>query len=360
MKTEKSNRTRVILSGKTQPGVEMTIGSDKIPVLNKRNKIQFIPVKSITTKKSTAVADSKGYFELHLDLPNQSVQLPFRAIPASGNTSQSRVYQLNLLVQKQEVTATNLKNLRKSPAFQNKFGIWFGSGFNYLQYKQTSPRIGSNLDYQSFKGPSYFAKVWLWINDEWDLSATAKISPGDVDSSDEVQVADGAYNWVIYAGEATYYPADWTPTYFKKYKGQVGVRFGIQHHIVPFIARTGESETEVDIETNNITMATVGLKTYLFKSARWTYEAFMRFQYPVIEGDEFDVFPKFAFDGSVGAIYNSKKNWQVGVFWYGQWHEYAFTHDDQYFKNQSQDAEISGDQTLFFSNIELRLGYNFK
>ena len=56
-----------------------------------------------------------------------------------------------------------------------------------------------------------------------------------------------------------------------------------------------------------------------------------------------------------GAYYKINRNWRVGGFWYGQWHEYEYEHFDKF-----DGADITGEQTLFFSNAEVRLGYEFK
>jgi hypothetical protein len=44
----------------------------------------------------------------------------------------------------------------------------------------------------------------------------------------------------------------------------------------------------------------------------------------------------------------------MGAYWYGQWHEYKFN-----YYNANDGVENSGDQSLFYSNAELRLGLEF-
>jgi len=349
----------VIIPGKTTPGARIFVNSKAVIVVSKSKKVGYLPTKKATAGKRVVKADKNGLFALELDLPNYDVQLPIGVVPPKSRKV-TRRYQLNLSVEKQKVRYTNLKVVSKSPAYTKKYGIWLGTGFNYLRYEQKSSTINSNLLFQSFKGPSIFAKGWSWLSETWDVSATAKMSPGNTSSSETVSVTQGDYQWLIYAGEATYYPQGLRFDVFNSYKAQLAFRFGVQHHIVPFIARNSDSPNSAEIQTNEITMATGGFKFLIRRQSRVTYEIFMRYQYPVSAGDTFELTPEFSFDGSVGAIYDYNRNWRFGIFWYGQWHEYRFKHEDAYRKaNNIEPIDIEGTQSLFFSNVELRGGYEF-
>lgn len=357
--SKRKNWVRVILSGTTTPGARALVSSKHIPVILPNKKIRRIKTKAALKSKRYSTADNKGYFEIHLELPTYPVQLPLKVYPPRGVKQPARSYQFNLIIEKQKVQLHNAKHLERSPAFQKKYGIWFGSGINYLAYTQQTQDIPSDLEFQTFKGPSAFAKGWIRLTDQMDLIATAKMSPGAAGSSNSVQVANGDYNWLIFGLEGSYYPHSWRFKLGKNTNSILGFRVGLQHHIVPFIARTGTSEQEAEITTNSMTMMTGGLIYTIAPEEKISYEIFMRYQYPLATGDIFSIDPKFAFDGSVGATYQLNNDWKLGVFWYGQWHEYSFTHTDKYFQSQNEPAEIQGDQSLFFSNIELRLGYEF-
>ncbi len=357
--TQKKRRTRVIIPGKTTPGARVFVNAKAIIVITKKNRVGYLPTKKAMAGKAVAVANENGLFELTLDLPNYTVQLPLGIVPP-GSRKVTRRFQLNLSVEKERVRYTNLKIVSKSPAYTKRYGLWFGAGFNYLKYAQTSAKINSNLNFQTLKGPSAFGKAWMWLSETWDISGTAKMSPGGTSSSPNIQVQQNSYQWLIFATEATYYPESLRYNFWGNYKAQLAWRFGLQHHIVPFIARTANgSGVDATILTNDITMATAGFKFLIREHSRFTYETFMRFQYPISNGDTFEIDPKFAFDGSIGAIYEYTKNWRVGLFWYGQWHEYNFTHTDAYRKSLGYDPTINGSTTLFFSNVELRAGFEF-
>jgi hypothetical protein len=85
----------------------------------------------------------------------------------------------------------------------------------------------------------------------------------------------------------------------------------------------------------------------------------MRYQFPLSTqsdgASQFDISPRFAFDGSVGLSYNLTPRTRLGMFWYGQWHEYEFKNAPDAFSGD----KISGDQSLFFSNWEFRMGFEF-
>ncbi|MCB0408182.1 MAG: hypothetical protein KDD34_08265 [Bdellovibrionales bacterium] len=360
--TDKLKRTRVIIPGKTTPGARVFVNSKAIIVITKDNRVGYLPTRKAMAKNPIAVADEDGLFSLELDLPNYTVQLPLGVVPP-GSRKVARRFQLNLSVEKEKVRYTNLKIVSKSPAYTKRYGLWFGAGGNYLYFQQSSPTINQNINFKTLKLPSAFAKAWMWLNETWDISATAKMSPGNTSSSQDIQVQQGSYQWWIFATEATYYPESMRYDIFTNYKAQLAWRFGLQHHIVPFVARTENFDVNntTTVLTNDITMATAGFKFLIREHSRFTYEVFLRYQYPLMSGDTFEIQPKFAFDGSLGAIYEYTKNWRVGLFWYGQWHEYQFTHEDTYRKNKfpSLDPNITGDTRLFFSNIELRAGFEF-
>lgn len=359
--TTKKKRTRVIIPGKTMPGARVFINSKAIVVITKSNRVGYLPTRKAVAGKPVAVADEDGLFELQLDLPNYTVQLPFGIVPP-GSRKVARRFQLNLSVEKEKVRYTNLKIVSKSPAYTKRYGLWFGSGYNYLGYQQESPSINSNVEFQSLKLPSAFGKAWMWLSETWDISATAKMSPGNTSSSESIQVREGSYQWWIYATEATYYPESLRFNVFTNYKAQLAWRFGLQHHKIPFVSRTSDFDVsrEATVLINDITMATAGFKFLIREHSRFTYELFMRYQYPILAGSTFDISPTISFDGSLGAIYEYSKNWRVGLFFYGQFHQYDFSQTDPFRAiNNPDSSTITGSTRILFSNIELRAGFEF-
>jgi hypothetical protein len=89
---------------------------------------------------------------------------------------------------------------------------------------------------------------------------------------------------------------------------------------------------------------------------RWTYYWLMRYQYPLTSkadgASQWSMQPVFAFDGSIGASYNITRQLKLGLFWYGQWHQFNYTYSDG-------TVVDSGFQSLFYSNVDVRLGIDF-
>lgn len=356
--TKKSGRTRVLVSGKTLPGAIVWIGGKTIPYITSDQKIKRLKLKDVLVSPRKVRADSKGFFVFNFDFPRENIQLTVKIAKPKSKVSQS--FQLNLGITKEEIKVTNQTDLKVSPLYSKRYALWFGTGFNFLRYQQESTDIQSSLEFQTFKGPSFFGRGWWKVNDRLDASFEAKMSPGAVNSSNDIRIAGGDYNWLIFAAEGTYYPERWTHKLFEDYPSRWGIRTGIQHHLVPFISRTGASESEAEIVINNITMFTIGFQNNIDLSSRWAFEWYMRYQSPLAVGNVFQMLPKFGFDGSLGVIRAIRSSWKLGLFWYGQWHDYDFTHNDRYLANQADpNSRISGHQSLFFSNIELRAGYEF-
>ena len=317
------------------------------------------------------MADSDGYFELVLDLPFMTAQLPVAVTPKGG---EAKTYQINLSVTEEEVRMTNRAGLRSSPFTDKRWGIWGGMGVNFVLYGQHASYFanGEPLDWTTIEGPSVFLKGQWNINDQWRTHLTFNMSPGSATSKDNPGPQDisvegnSSYQWLIFAPEATWFPRKARFLVSNKYPSKLGVHFGLQQHMVPFVARSSTtSQAATEIKTNSLTMVTAGAQYLVDFSKKWSFETFMRYQYPAIAGSTFDLTPKFAFDGSLGLIRRTAKRtgkgyWRYGVFWYGQWHRYDATHEDAYNAvNDVANKEVTVDTTLFFSNLEFRVGYEF-
>lgn len=355
--TKRKDRSRIMITGQAPPQSQILLADDQILFFTANNQMGDLPLAEVLVGSRRVTAGDNGLFELILDLPREKIQINLKVKTPDGVIA---TYQLNLEVGQKDVLIKGPKALKQSPLYTKKYGMWFGTGFNFLQYKQASGDISADLQFQTFKGPSFFGKGWWKVNDRLDASFTAKMSPGEVTSSSDIQISEGNYNWLIFALEGTYYPKKWRQRFLEDYPVKWGVRFGIQHHIVPFISRTGASVTEAEIATNTLSMFTIGVQSNLQLTPKWIFEWFLRYQSPLASGSTFDIRPDFAFDGSLGLIHVMRGSWRIGGFWYGQWHDYSFTHRDRYLVNQSSpDPMIDGRQSLFFSNVEIRLGYEF-
>ncbi|MBT4761362.1 MAG: hypothetical protein HOO06_06660 [Bdellovibrionaceae bacterium] len=360
--TKAKKRTRVIISGKTFPNSKVYIPKKVIPIITKKKKIRYFKRSKALVSKKISKSNADGYFEIHLNLPYAQVQLPIKIVPPKNKgkrVGKSKKFTLNLKIKKgEEVKVASKGPLKTSPAFEKKHAVWLGSGFNFLQFSQkrtvTNDTSDSDLSFQTFKAPSIFLKGWWKFNQQWDAIFAYKSSPGSATSADGIIVSNGSYTWDIIALESTYFPKSWYGN-FLNMSSKAGLRFGVQSHAVPFItyvSTVANVSRTYEIKKNNVTMLTLG-GYWLLESRKWGYEVFMRYQQALSVGSLFEIVPSIAFDGSLGAFYKFKNNWRVGSFWYGQYHKYDYT------STRIDSEDVNGEMSLFFSNLELRVGYTF-
>lgn len=221
--------------------------------------------------------------------------------------------------------------------------LWLGAGVNYQYHRQSIPNIDGEVLFQNIQQPTAFLRAGMQ-GETFGLDLSYKQTPGKMESSDTVTVTNGSFQWRTVSVEGLY-----------RLNEHWNLRSGLQHHLMPFMALDATTAT-IDVKSNTLTLFTVGFDRYFHLSENLRAEWQIRYQHPLLSGSSngnpFSVTPKFAFDGSVGTVYSLTKISRLGLYWYGQWHEYDFN----YGRGGSQ---FTGSQTLFYSNVELRLGLEF-
>lgn len=341
----KEKSSRVVITGHAEKGAKVSLKADKIPVVGADNSVELVAKENVVVKQDSVTADKDGYFEITLDLPLGMVQLPLEIDNGSGAPVKN--YEVKMAVEKQAVTMASTEPLKASPYRQSNKSVWLGVGFNYLKYNQTTSTLPSNLTFETIKLPSLYLGGTYHVNTKWSAMASYSISKGATSSSSQVAVSSGDFLWKIASLEAIYWPERW-----RKEKSRVGVMAGVQHHSFPFLNILSTSPATATIENATMMVADLGAFMEYTPRARWTYEAFLAYQYPLADPNEFSIKPQFLFNGSVGAYYRYRPNLYLGGFWYGQLHKYSF---DQ--NNAAIGTRLSGKQDLFYSNIEFRVGY---
>lgn len=251
--------------------------------------------------------------------------------------------------QSTERTTTRIERVRQQDWERSGWWAWLGSGENYIDYRQSNNGRGSLVSH-NHKGPSqYFEGGYLGGHGIGGL-LSYKSTPGQM-TFENATVTPNSYRWTTMSLEAV---AQKTSP-FSLFDAPViyGMRAGIQQHRIPFLFLN--SDASLDLKMNDMTTASFGLLTQ-WSRRRWTYYWTMRYQFPLSTkadgSSEFDINPVFAFDGSLGTSYNITDQFKVGLFWYGQWHQFNFVYGDGSVTNQ-------GFQSLFYSNLDLRLGFDF-
>lgn len=225
-----------------------------------------------------------------------------------------------------------------------EFWLWIGSGANYQYYQQSIPSVDGDSSFQNIKAPTSFARAGFQ-GENFGVDLSYKQTPGEIKSSKTISVQNGNYRWETLSSEVLYRLTNrlWN------------LRFGVQHHQMPFMVLDTLTST-VTVTSNTLSMLTAGFDRTYQISEKLRGEWQMRYQHPLLAGApdnaKFKVSSRFAFDGSIGAVYRFNPTFRGGVFWYGQWHSYGFHYE-------SPSGVSNGDQTLFYSNLELRFGLEF-
>lgn len=227
------------------------------------------------------------------------------------------------------------------------YWIWVGSGMNFIDVQTASNR--AEISYQNMKGPSFFAEGGYLSKSRWGGIFGYKRTPGEVQIQN-VTINNAEFVWDTFSLEAIY-GLPYVGTLFKKTLNW-GLRLGFQHHSFPFLY----IETGRVVNNSRSEMLAGSAGFFMETSGRWKQHLHMRYQHPLTAatdgGNSFEITPKISFDGSVGTSYMLTERFKTGLFWYGQWHNYDFVY-------QSRTLDTTGSQSLFYSNMEFRLGYDF-
>lgn len=222
--------------------------------------------------------------------------------------------------------------------------LWVGTGMNFQFYSQSVPELGETR-FQNLTGPTVLVRGGF-MGDHFGLDVSYKDTPGEMQSSSSVVITNGDYRWQTMSSEILLRESK---TSLWKY------RVGFQHHKMPFMVRD-PFFTIINVETNTLTMLSLGVDRVFPLTDRFRTEWQMRYQHPLVSGSsngaKFEVEPQMSFDGSVGGVLSTGKNSRAGVYWYGQLHKYRFDYS-------GGGVNFAGNQTLFYSNVELRLGLEF-
>lgn len=242
-----------------------------------------------------------------------------------------------------------LENKAEDEWYRNGWWAWVGTGANYVDYRQSVQDRGTVTSH-SPKAASQYLEVGYDGYGGWGGVVSYKSTPGEI-TVENAALDRSSFTWSTLGVEGlkrslTRIPWTNIPLVY-------GIRVGLQQHKTPFLFL--DADTNLQLKQNKMDMASVGFLAEV-RQNRWTFYWLSRYQYPfssTAEGsNRFEIKPTFAFDGLVGSSYNLTKQLKMGLFWYGQWHQYNFVYADP-------DVTNVGFQSLFYSNIDLRLGFEF-
>ena len=304
------------------------------------------PVSVVTSQESSSVPSSN------------SGKVNPAPVPTTENANQTSAAVASAPVAQQPVESQKPRAQENPELIPIKqlFYFWFGAGLNFLSLSQTDTD-SSTFNFQGTPNSSYFFKVGGYVSkDAPGVEFSYKNAPGSIASSSTLTVTNSNYTWQTFAVEALFLLKE-DPFMISKLDKTWTARLGVQQHFNPYLAT--QSASLIDVKQNSITNASLGLELVLGAKQKVRYEFLARYQHPIASsasgGNTYSAKPKLAFDGSVGLATNLSKNFLLGAYWYGQWNQYTFSYYDKPISTSN-----SGNQSLFYSSMEVRLGYIFE
>lgn len=225
---------------------------------------------------------------------------------------------------------------------------WLGTGIDYSNHTQDVSNF-SDLNFQSFTGPSFSLSLGHFFNPAWGLAVGYKNTTGQVDNISNSQSIMN-YHLQNYSAEVYLRPSASASNH-----SQWILQLGLQSHQVPLIKVTNFPNNTIKLDNPAFTSMSLGGSYFRRLGAKWSGELMLRTQWPLIEkatsGNEVTISPTFSFDGSLGFKRKIHNNYYLGLFWYGQWHQFDYS--------LSGGNPQKGTQQLLQSHIDLRFGLLF-
>lgn len=341
------DKVKVDFIGRTEPGTVVTLDKMSLIVVDVTGGAALFHV--ITKGEYPFKVSNTGEFRIQLELPYGALQIPFRF---EGPSGKSKAMQLIVQVKKDAIILGNVS--AAAPLEHNWLRsnmLSAGLGCNYQTYDQTSE--GPAITMSSFNCPTNFGEAKIVLDSKWQMMASARSTPGQVKLMDPLVSTSESFRWLSLIGEFAYSPESWRGHLFG-YKWFGSFRFGGQHHSVPFllVRQSVGGKNEVVLENGTMSTVSIGGMSEWEINDRTIFEIFLRYQQPLFYGGVFSAKSSFIFDGSIGASRRLSEKFVAGLFWLGQSHQYSYE-----YKGGSALLNGAGNQKLFFSIFEFRLGY---
>lgn len=316
-----------------------------------KNSPQQSDLMKIDTRETRSNAE--GFFELPIDLPLGLVQVPV----AVSNSRGQRTFLLSIDVSLSNIRINPASNgrmaIQKPPAAGKKVRLWAGVGGTYQTYSQTTSGT-SDVSFNTFQAPGLLARAGYW-GDTWGFDLYFRDAPGKIEADAPFQLQNDTYHWRTTELKGLYQFSRGPTSRMMGLPSQWQLRFGAQIHEVPFLDI--DPTFKIDVRTHTINTATLGIGLLLAQEQDWSYEYALGLQVPVSAsgggGNSYSISSAMGLEAQLGAAYKFAPNWRLGIFSYIQSHSYSYE-----FKPASG-ASKNGNQSLFYTTFDLRLGYEY-
>lgn len=342
---EDSDLTITVISGELQieeQGQIKELKKNEILIVAKEPKVLS---PTVTTTISTLLAEPKTKEEKTAAPNDSDLKKLFVVKPVSRQPSAVPENSEETIPQNATTNVTRAEELER-PSIVKKRDFWIGGGFNYLKYSQSGTGSINSTSYETY-GPTGMVGGSYALNSQLSLLGEHHYIPSDVGTNDTTVVSKNNYTWTTTLAEMHYrFSEDISPY-------NLFFITGFQSHQFPFMYQTNDSV--IMLIDNHSLNAAVGLKLEIPRNNKWLYEANLRYQYPFsssTSSGSIYISPQMSFDGLLGVSFKMDYGKKLGLYWFGQQHQFKYQHSAA-----DAAADSSGSQTMFNSNIQLRFGW---
>lgn len=343
------DRSRVVITGRTQSNAKIQIDGESVTVMN---KITGPSAARIDSRE--ARANFEGYFEVALELPQGLAQIPIKI--QNEKAQKTFMISVDVKIVKNKVDEVQISNTKvtrsKPPAAARRFRLWAGAGGTLQSVNQTA--TGSpDLQFQTVQAPGIVLRGGYW-GENFGLDLYYRVAPGKVVAEAPLTVESDSYQWNTLEAKGLYQFERGPGSRIAGLPSQWQLRFGTQSHQVPFLDINASNV--ISIRDVSITTATLGVGLLLGQEKDWSYEFAFGLQQPMAasaSGATFTISPKLAYEAQIGAAYKFAPDWRIGIFSYMQSLDYTYNYQ------ATAAAAKTGGQKLFYTTFDVRLGYEF-
>jgi len=344
------DRARVVITGKTSPNSRIQIDGDSVTIMHKVNGPSIAKTDSRESR-----ANFEGFFEIALELPQGLAQIPIQVTTVERITKTFMI-SVDVKIVRNNVDEVKIANTKvsrnKPPAAAKRIRLWAGAGWTYQNDRQTTSD-SPDLQFTTVQAPGIVVRGGYW-GERWGLDLYLRDAPGKIEADPPLTVKTNSYHWRTLEAKGLYQFDRGPGSRMLGLPSQWQLRFGTQSHQVPFM--NINASNEITVQDASVITATLGVGLLLGQEQNWSYEFAFGLQQPLSSsaaGASFKISPILAYEMQVGAAYKFAPNWRLGVFSYTQSLDYKYEYQS------SGEAAKSGEQKLFYTTFDLRLGYEF-
>ncbi|HEY8272739.1 MAG TPA: hypothetical protein VIG33_17730 [Pseudobdellovibrionaceae bacterium] len=300
-------------------------------------------------------ANIEGFFEIAIELPEGRAQIPI-LVTSPSNAQKTFLVSVNVSINANnnvdDIKMNTKVSQSKPPAAAKKIRLWLGAGLTFQNYGQTMDGA-PDLKFQTVQSPGIVARGGYW-GDRWGIDFYFRDAPGKIEAEAPLQIQSDTYHWRTAEAKGLYQFARGPSSRIGGRPSQWQLRFGTQLHQIPFLEVSDTNR--VTIKESSLQMATLGGGLLLGQEQDLSYEFAVGIQYPLSAsgpGKSFSVSSPFGYEAQIGAAHKFASNWRLGLFSYTQSLAYSYKYEN------TNGALKNGQQDLFYTTLDLRLGYEF-